>query len=464
MLSNAFISRCGRLINTTVVHRNHLFAPFTLTVVYFPASGSERSVFLRSDSLKPFFPPTPHRHAILGDFNYTYANHFHGSPRQAPSSWLEYVDRFFVDSITAPGYLAAPTFENHIGRSCIDYCLITKDMLSSVNFSSSQVNYLPLQWTDHRLLSFVFRLLPDSRDSSSASAVGRGFWKAHPRIATDIDFQTKLAFHLSKTVLALDSSLPALLKWEKLKSVTAQTARAHSRRQAYSLTRAESLLQRKRAKIESNIMSNPSLHRSLSPQLQVVQDQLSSLQRYHVETLSLKAGIRWREKGELSAGYLKRTASARLAKTSVPLLFHPSLNRICTSKDEMLDAAFVFYDKLYTPDPIDLSAVDSLLEAIPQSSILQADESSLLTERISFDDILDAFSRCPRQSSPGLDGLPYAVVKLIVLHPDCRDIVVQVYNDALLRGIFPPSWLSTSFCLLPKRVTYPICAIGALSP
>ncbi|OBZ80700.1 Transposon TX1 uncharacterized protein, partial [Choanephora cucurbitarum] len=220
---------------------------------------------------------------------------------------------------------------------------------------------------------------------------------------------------------------------------------------AFSLARAESLLQRKRAKIESNLMNNPSLYPCLSPQLHIVQEQLTSVQQYHVETLSLKAGIRWREQGELSARYLKRTASARLIKTTIPPLFCPTLERVCVSKDEMLDAAFVFYDNLFAPDPIGLNAEDSLLEAIPQSYVLFADDSSLLTDSISFDKIVEAFSRCPKQGSPGLDGLPYSIVRLIVLHPDCKNIVVQVYNDALKFGVFPPSWLSTSVCLLPKK-------------
>ncbi|OBZ80768.1 hypothetical protein A0J61_11183, partial [Choanephora cucurbitarum] len=293
-----------------------------------------------------------------------------------------------------------------------------------------------------RLLSLRFRLLTKSDDTPSATANGHGFWKAQPRIGQDSEFQAKLNFHLSATIRELNSTLPAWHKWERIKLVAAKTVRAHSRRQAFSVARAESLLQRKWAKIESNLMNNLSLHPCLPPQLHI---------QYHVETLSLKAGIRWREQRELSAGYLKRTASARLTKTTIPPRFHPTFDRVCVFKDEMLDAAFVFYDNLLAPNPIGLNAKDSLLEAIPQSYVLFADDSSLLTDSISFDGIMEAFSRCPKQSSPGLDDLPYSIVQLIVLHPLCKNIVVQMYNDALKLGIFPPFWLSTSVCLLPKK-------------
>lgn len=189
----------------------------------------------------------------------------------------------------------------------------------------------------------------------------------------------------------------------------------------------------------------------LSPQLRVVQDQLTSLQQYHVKNLALKAGIRWRIKGELSAGYLKRTAQARLSKSSIPPLHHPSLDRLCSTKDEMLDEAFVFYDKLYSPDPVDPNAVASLLNSLPQSAQISESDSRMLLEPITLIELIEAFSRCPRTSSPGPDGLPYEVVRLIVLNPSCQDIALQVFNDALLHGKFPPSWLATSVCLLPKK-------------
>lgn len=320
--SNSFISRCGRLINTSITHRSNLFDPFTLTVVYFPANSGERSSFLTSASITTFFPPTPSRQVILGDFNYSYANHFLSLPRRAPQEWLQYIDRFFVDAITSAGQLALPTFQNHRGTSCIDYGFVTKDMFSSVLYNRNQVDFLPLEWTDHRLLSLHLRLQSSSSPSSSATSIGNGFWKAHPRLAKDVIFQAKLNSRLSEAIASFPLHLSTSLKWEHLKHVTAKTARAYSRRQAFSLSRAEALLQRKRSKIESNLIRDPSLYSELSPLLQVVQEQLSSLQHYHVENLALKAGIRWREK----ENFLQVTLSELPRQDSLsPLSLHSSI-------------------------------------------------------------------------------------------------------------------------------------------
>ncbi|OBZ87815.1 hypothetical protein A0J61_04126 [Choanephora cucurbitarum] len=190
---------------------------------------------------------------------------------------------------------------------------------------------------------------------------------------------------------------------------------------------------------ELNLLRNSSLYPELSPQLHVVQEQLSSFQQYHVETLALKAG------------YLKRTASSRFSKSIVPPLEHPSLNRVCQTKEKMLDSDFIFYDKLYSPDPIDFTAAQSLLKSIPPSACISASDSALLVERITFDELVEAFSHFPTTSSPGLDGLSYEIAKLIILHPSCREIALQAFNDALQYGIFPSPWLHTSVFLLPKK-------------
>lgn len=196
---------------------------------------------------------------------------------------------------------------------------------------------------------------------------------------------------------------------------------------------------------------DPSSRPVLQPQLSVVEEQLSSLQQYHVETLALRSGIRWKEKGETSAGFLKRTVSSRASRKLIPPLLHPSTQTICSSKDEMLDAAATYYSALYSPDAIDLDAVNDLLDAIPSSAKLSASDAQAIIDPITFDDLLEAFSRAPTKSSPGMDGLPYQLVRLIVLHPECREIVLATFNNALSFSDIPPSWLESCITLLPKK-------------
>lgn len=50
-----------------------------------------------------------------------------------------------------------------------------------------------------------------------------------------------------------------------------------------------------------------------------------------------------------------------------------------------------------------------------------------------------------------MDGLPYELLHIVFLHPDSRNIVLQVYNNALQHGIFPDSWRTTCVSLLQKK-------------
>ncbi|KAG1536291.1 hypothetical protein G6F49_013012 [Rhizopus delemar] len=214
---------------------------------------------------------------------------------------------------------------------------------------------------------------------------------------------------------------------------------------------AESLLHRKRSGIVNRLAANASLLPSLTPQLSIVESQLASIQQYHTETLALRAGIRWREQGELSAGYLKRTAAQRQTHQIMKQLLHPVTSTLCSTTEEMIHASVSFYGNLYSPDPIDDNAVEDLLSTLPSSLCLSDSDQRFLANSFTYDALLDGVSRCPKRSSPGLDGLPYEILRLIFIHPSCRDLLLQVYNDALSKGIFPASWFGTSVSLLPKK-------------
>ncbi|KAG1060303.1 hypothetical protein G6F41_012948 [Rhizopus arrhizus] len=312
---------------------------------------------------------------------------------------------------------------------------------------SSNVSFIQPSWSDHFLVTSHFAL----RAPAHSTVLGKGQWRAHPRLASSETFRNLVSSTIANTMVSFDISLTPQEKWDMVKSAITQVAKSFSRRSAFNLTKAESLLHLKRARITKRLASNPELLSSLTPQLSVVESQLASLQQYHAETLALRAGIRWREQGEISAGYLKRTVSQRQTRQIMKQLVHPTTGALCCTSNEMLDAAVQFYSNLYSPEPIDNSAIDDLLSAIPDSLRLSDSNQRFLTNSFTHNDLIEGVSRCPRRSSPGLDGLPYEILHLIFIHPASKDLVLQVYNDALSKGVFPPSWFSTSVSLLPKK-------------
>ncbi|KAG0779319.1 hypothetical protein G6F21_012635 [Rhizopus arrhizus] len=316
---------------------------------------------------------------------------------------------------------------------------------------TANVTYIHPVWTDHFMVSIQLEYNSPPTDTTDHPSVGKGLWRANPHLASNKDFCAALKNALSNTVSSFIVGLSASYKWELLKATTKKVAQSFSRKQASSYKQAETLLQKKLASLRKKKILFPEQVPELQPLVNVVEQQLADIQQYHVEILALRSGIRWRKLGELSAGYLKRTIATRASRQMVPSLIHPVTKVLCSSRVDMLDAASPFYSDLYSPDPVDPDAIESLLSALPSSLWLPSTDQDALTSPIVFDDILEGVSRCPSRSSPGTDGLPYELLRLIITHPACRDITLAVYNDSLSHGIFPPSWLETSVSLIPKK-------------
>lgn len=148
---------------------------------------------------------------------------------------------------------------------------------------------------DHFLLNSTLRLYPPSNHDSSANSVGKDIWRTNPRLAQNIAFQDALDAALSKCVNTMDTHLAPSDQWEHLKLIAKKTAQSFSRRIKSFLVRAEDLLQKKRSGIKKKLIKDPAKLPLLSLQLTIVEQQLTSLQQYHVEILVLRSGIRWRE-------------------------------------------------------------------------------------------------------------------------------------------------------------------------
>ena len=236
--SNTKYSVCGRVISTKVTHVHGAFDPVTITVVYAPAGRRDRFTFLEElaqngASLLPEFGSS--RHILLGDLNYTYATHLSSSaPCQAPSSWLSYIDSYFIDCVTDSDRSPVATFSRGSSCSCIDYIFGTMDMFDCR--VASDVTYIQPSWSDHFLVTSHFALRPPTH----ATILGKGVWRAHPRLASSESFQALVAHTIFTTVSAFDPHMSPQDKWDKIKTSVAHSAKSFSCRSAFTLTKAES--------------------------------------------------------------------------------------------------------------------------------------------------------------------------------------------------------------------------------
>ncbi|KAG1453072.1 hypothetical protein G6F56_007662 [Rhizopus delemar] len=252
--------------------------------------------------------------------------------------------------------------------------------------------------------------------SDSVPQTGPGLWRAHPSLTKDDSFCTLLVSNVESLFRQSSSKMTA----QYVKLLIFKEVNGSSKRNA-----VESLL---------NFTFNHLPSSDLLPQLRIAENQLSSIQQYHTDTLALRASIHWREKGEKFAGYLKRTVQHNARRKNIPCLRHPVTSALCHTKDDMLQAASSFYSSLYTPDPIDSVAIDQLFSLLPPEFCISNASKSSLVRPFTLEDITEAVRRCPNQSSPGSDGLPYTFLAVLFDFPAYRSVFLQVLNNALTIG------------------------------
>lgn len=186
-------------------------------------------------------------------------------------------------------------------------------------------------------------------------------------------------------------------------------------------------------------------------QLPAIESMIASLQHGLTETTALRAGKHWCENGEKSAGYLKRTITARVIKKSIPSLLHPETREEPSSPIALDEAVSTFYNSLYTSDPISIPEVEQLTSTIPPDHRIPTSAHGHLQRPFSLIELREGAHRSPYKSSPRKDGLPYEILSVLLTHEATAQLALQIFTDALQYAIFPESWRSTCMCLLPKK-------------
>jgi hypothetical protein len=332
-----------------------------------------------------------------------------------------------------------PTFRRGSSASTIDYLYASPILHQSLQTSDTE--FISSQWTDHAILTATFQF--------KSSRQGPGLWRAHPHLATNPFFKTALfealdAFHLEQST---NLPISAQIKWDQLKALIKPIAQRIGRQKKAWQLRHIARLQRK----PNKLLRKYKITHIIQVQLPAIESMIASLQHDLSETIALRAGKRWRENGEKSAGYLKRTIATRAIKKTIPSLLHPITKEGAHSPAELDSAVSTFYRELYTTQPISTPDVEQLISTILPEDRISISVHDLLQRPFTMSEISEGTNRCPNKSSPGKDGLPYEILSLLLTHVATAQLALQIYNDALQLAIFPASWCSTCVCLLPKK-------------
>lgn len=376
---------------------------------------------------------------VAGDFNYSFDNSSeHFTVTHPCVDLLHFVQQHFTDCFNPPGESFYDlTFKRGTSMSTIDYVFAGSSIHPHIN--DTHLEFMHRSWTDHALLHFTYTV--------GAANVGKGTWRADPALARNQLYIRKLSTEIDNYVLhKMSPTIPVQDQWDHIKRMVKKVTQNFCRIRAIKQQQILRDLQSDRNNILRRHRHDTFVLQGILPGIEA---QIAKIQQDIAETMRLRAGKKWLEHNEKSADYLARTVSNRNSARNFQKIVHPVSGVHCEDTAFKLNATHTFYTDLYTAKPIDVNCLDTMLSHV-HKKLAPSDAQSILSE-ISYDDVLEGSKRCPRKSSPGLDGLPYEILHLVIAHPRCREIVVAVYNEALLFARFPSSWQQACIALLPKK-------------
>ncbi len=435
-LSHTTTALEGRVITTTVTSASSSFSA-TFCVMYAHANATDRRAFLLECLTLPFFMDPPRHALLMGDLN------FPNYGRRRHAQFQDWLALHAVDCFTPLHTPPLPTF-THTGngaRTTIDYIFCTFSLHSQV--SDTEQRCAP-QFSDHDLLALT--LTP-----TLSPKTGRGFWRMNTKLLNSSTFLEDLTDYLSRAMRRRDGE-NGQQHWDRVKamikkfSITASIERKQDRQ-----TTIHDLNQRRQNTLAALSTASEPERERIEEELATLETELQQTIAEELDAHALRSGTAWREKGEANTGYFFRAIAERFAKRLVPHLHNLDTNNLTNTNEEKLQVAADFYSTLYTPDPHSAADTRTLLQALPASAVLSDLDQELIVEAIQQEQIEAVVKHSPSTKAPGRDGIPFELYQAILHVPWIMELLLEVMNDALQNGTFPPSWRKTVMILLYKK-------------
>jgi hypothetical protein len=216
--------------------------------------------------------------------------------------------------------------------STIDYIFATQNLFEHVH--DPEVSFIEEERTDHCLISI--------RIGIRSYTTGKGIYRVNPQLLQNHIVCDSLKALLDEHVIEIPQILnekhyyTPQQKWEKIKLDIKELAKQTSLKYADWRKKQLKALLRKRNKILRTHRSTPNVLHQLLP---LVEKLIGNFQKEITETYIIRSGRRWREKGEISAGYLKATIEQSNNQRYIEQVRDQETNCVYRSVQEIQESA-----------------------------------------------------------------------------------------------------------------------------
>ncbi|KAG0930528.1 hypothetical protein G6F57_012200 [Rhizopus arrhizus] len=302
-------------------------------------------------------------------------------------------------------YRDIPTFRN---ISTIDFLLVTNDLKHCV--SQPKTQYVPN--CDHSAISMTITL--------GEQRTGPGIWRCNPLLVNDKSFRLELTSFCNAAARHIPMLEPPA-QWNHFKVMLKGFVQNFTHKLHAKMNRKQDYLQRRRRLL----LRQQHIDHSVDA-LKHVESQLDQMAELTASTLAIR----------------QKQAIHELQSSDGQLVISLHQLNECTKQ---------FYEKLYSAEPIQLEAMEEILNHIPPSTCFNEDVNNALTSSWTEEEILACVSKAPRNISPGVDGIPYEILQLLLQHLFCRDLFAKILNLALKESKFPATWQQSVVVFLTKK-------------
>ncbi len=370
---------------------------FHVLCLYAPNRNPARDLFFNhiSDIVDPSFPTV-----LCGDFNMVFdrAHDRFGSStddttRESTSTLTRLFDSCCVVDIWRYLHPTTSSFtwnrrDGHFA-SRIDLVGCPYSWVSSV----SSCDILPFSFSDHCAVLFCFTI-PD------AIPPGPGLWKLNVSVLQDPEY-VKLITVFWLNWRRSQNNFASLSDWWelgklKIKDLTIEYCSKLAKERRAERALLSRLAQHLKSQVDLGRLS------CLGP----YQSTLAELSRFDLEAArgaQVRSTIRWVEEGERSSAYFFRLEKKRSVDRRISAL-RENDGTIVTGITDLCESISSFYSELFSSQPTDTAARESLLRNI--CSTLTPEQASSCDGLLSVPECHSALLGMARRKAPGSDGLP----------------------------------------------------------
>ena len=333
----------------------------------------------------------------------------------------------------------------------IDYIMVSQNLLNTV--TRYQVSTMPVIKTDHRLVEAVINTnrpptpppqpihdpaLSDAEDDGppnprqQQAVINKPVLILDTRILRDIEFQREIRSLISQCVNKR-AARPHLFRspgefWDDCKKKCLFAGLQYRKRKRYQDSRERVNLQQQLKEADLALETQPNHPQALDTRHEAW-ERLCNLEAYRMDRALMISKVKWIEEGERATPEFTKQLKKALSKRSIMALKDGAGIRQ-TQQPVVEEIARSFYERLYSSEPTDRAAQDTLLAEI--TNRLSPELSARMDCAISLAEIEASIISMDDRSSPGSDGLPYEFYK--TFRPEIAPILLEVVNSVTTNG------------------------------